>query len=94
MKNREFGSVLDLQHRCVESDTPQMLGQKGQHFVPRFPTAPLGGELRGYAALAQRPGGVGEASEPPHSWTAPRCLANRRELHRWLAVTDDPPIEP
>ena len=30
----------------------------------------------------------------PISWRAPRCLADRRELHRWLAVTDNPPIEP
>ena len=30
----------------------------------------------------------------PIPWTAPRCLTDRRELHRWLAVTDNPPIKP
>ena len=77
-----------------------MLQKKGHSFVPhtprlgatdaakkraafRSPTAPLGGGLRG-ARLRRR----------PIPWTPPRCLTDRRELHRWLAVTDNPPIKP
>ena len=87
-------------HSWCNPASSRMLQKKGHSFVPhmprlgaadaakkraafRSPTAPLGGGLRG-ARLRRR----------PIPWTPPRCLTDRRELHRWLAVTDNPPIKP
>ena len=42
----------------------QMLQKNGQHSVPQ---SPLWRGTVGYPAQAQRPGGGGKASEPPHS---------------------------
>ena len=66
--------------RLGRRQTPQ---KNGQHSVPR--QSPSGRGL---------PGGCGEASEPPHFLKGSHIFADRRELHRWLAVTDNPPIEP
>ena len=46
----------------------QMLQKNGQHSVPQ---SPLWRGTVGYPAQAQRPGGGGKASEPPHSLEDP-----------------------
>ena len=58
------------------------------------PTAPLGGDWEGIPPRHRGLAGAARLRRRPILWTPPRCLTDRRELHWWLAVTDNPPIEP
>ena len=91
-----------------DSDLAKILEKKGHSFVPRTPRLgaadaakkraafrspepPLAGD-GGISRQAQRFGGVGKASEPPHSLRTPRCLTDRPGGW-WLLVTHQLSLE-